>query len=241
MNLVKVKSIRAIGIKRVINLQVNKNHTFVTGNGITVHNCNSTQPALRAFLEEFSNTCKFILTCNYKNRILPAIQSRCNEINFTIPTEEVPHLKSEFLKKIVYILKSENITFDIKVIARLIERFFPDFRKTLNELQKYSLSGIIDSGIFGTLGKDNYIELIQHIKNKRFTEVRKWIAVNNDIDNNKLFDKLFSEADTYLVNESIPQLVETLAEYQYKSAFVANQQINTLACATEIMKYCTFK
>ena len=123
-------------------------------------NQNSTQPALRAFMEEFANTCKFILTCNYKNRILPAIHSRCNEINFNIPVEEIPSLKATFLKKIVYILKTENITFDIKVVARLIEKFFPDFRKTLNELQKYSLSGHIDSGILIKNGAEDFGVLV---------------------------------------------------------------------------------
>ena len=147
-------------------------------------NQNSTQPALRAFMEEFANPCKFILTCNYKNRILPAIHSRCNEINFNIPTEEVSILKATFLKKIVYILNRENITFDIKVIARLIEKFFPDFRKTLNELQKYSLSGYIDSGILTENGAGNFDELFTHIKQKRYTEVRKRLNINPDIDYN---------------------------------------------------------
>ncbi len=240
-SLMLVTDIKLYGTKRVINLQVNKNHTFVTGNGITVHNCNSTQPALRAFMEEFANTCKFILTCNYKNRILPAIHSRCNEINFNIPTEEVSILKATFLKKIVYILNRENITFDIKVIARLIEKFFPDFRKTLNELQKYSLSGYIDSGILTKNGAGNFDELFTHIKQKRYTEVRKWLNINPDIDHNNLRDYLFTELIESLVEQSIPQLVLHLAFYQKDALQVANQQINTLACITEIMRDCSFK
>ncbi len=240
-SVVMVSDIKPIGIKRVINLRVNKNHTFVTGNGITVHNCNSTQPALRAFMEEFANTCKFILTCNYKNRILPAIHSRCNEINFNIPAEEIPSLKATFLKKIVYILKTENITFDIKVVARLIEKFFPDFRKTLNELQKYSLSGHIDSGILIKNGAEDFGILVSHLKQKRYTEVRKWINTNSDIDHTSLFDYLYTELPEILQEQSIPQLVLHLGDYQKNALLVANQQINSLACITEIMRDCSFK
>ena len=204
-------------------------------------NQNSTQPALRAFMEEFANTCKFILTCNYKNRILPAIHSRCNEINFNIPVEEIPSLKATFLKKIVYILKTENITFDIKVVARLIEKFFPDFRKTLNELQKYSLSGHIDSGILIKNGAEDFGVLVSHLIQKSYTEVRKWINTNSDIDHTSLFDYLYTELPEILQEQSIPQLVLHLGDYQKNALLVANQQINSLACITEIMRDCSFK
>ncbi len=200
----------------------------------------SAQPGLRAFMEEFALNCRFILTCNYKNRLIAPIHSRCQVIDFVIPKEEIPQLKSQFLKRIIAILVAENITYDIKSIVQLIENHFPDYRRILNEIQRYSVSGHIDSGILLNLSQESYRVLFNLLKNKKYTETRKWVSSNNDTDINKIFDELYIHSDKWLTKESIPQLVLTLAKYQYQASFVANQEINLLACLTEIMSECNF-
>jgi len=200
----------------------------------------STQPGLRNFMEEYSNNCGFILTCNFKNRIIPPLHSRCAVIDFVIPNNEKPFLAQSFMKRAAMILKSENITFDPRVIAELITKYFPDWRRSLNELQRYSVNGTIDVGILVNLSDDNLKPLIGFLKNKSFKEMRKWVATNTDIEPHVLYRKLYDAASENVAPKSIPQLVLHLANYSYKSAFVADQEINLVACLTEIMADCEF-
>jgi DNA polymerase III delta prime subunit len=204
-------------------------------------NANSTQPALRGFIEEFSNNCRFIFTCNFKNRIIEPLHSRCAVVEFKIENSEKPKIAGDFFKRVKNILQTEGIESDLKVVAELITKHFPDYRRILNELQRYSVSGIIDSGILVNLGDESYVELIKNLKAKNFTEVRKWVGKNSDIESTELFRKLYDKAIDYLEQGSIPQLVLILAEYQYKAAFVADREINTMAALTEIMAQLKFK
>jgi DNA polymerase III delta prime subunit len=204
-------------------------------------NANSTQPALRGFIEEFSNNCRFIFTCNFKNRIIEPLHSRCAVIEFKIENSEKPKIAAGFYRRVLDILSQEKVEADGKVIAELITKYFPDYRRILNELQRYSVSGIIDSGILVNLGDESYVELVKNLKAKNFTEVRKWVGKNSDIESTELFRKLYDKAVDYLEQGSIPQLVLILAEYQYKAAFVADREINTMAALTEVMAQLKFK
>jgi DNA polymerase III delta prime subunit len=204
-------------------------------------NANSTQPALRNFMEEFSKNCGFILTCNFKNRIIEPLHSRCSVIDFVIPNAEKPKMAGHFFKRTCDILDSEGITYEKKVVAALIEKHFPDWRRVLNELQRYASTGSIDTGILSDLSSDSILSIVKLMKEKNFTEVRKWVGMNSDIDTTTFFRKLYDQAYTYLKPNSVPQLVLTLADYQYKAAFVADQEINIAACLTEIMVECEFK
>jgi DNA polymerase III delta prime subunit len=204
-------------------------------------NPNSTQPALRNFMEEYSKNCGFILTCNFKNRIIEPLHSRCSVIEFKIDKEDKPKMASQFYKRVCSILDGEGITYDQKAVVEVITKFFPDWRRVLNELQRYSATGKIDSGILVNFSEENLKGLVELLKVKNFTEVRKWVAENNDIDQTVFFRKLYDTASQYLKPNSIPQLVITLAEYQYKAAFVADHEINILACLTEIMAEGDFK
>jgi DNA polymerase III delta prime subunit len=204
-------------------------------------NANSTQPALRGFIEEFSNNCRFIFTCNFKNRIIEPLHSRCAVVEFKIENSEKPKIAAGFYRRVLDILSQEKVEADGKVIAELITKYFPDYRRILNELQRYSVSGIIDSGILVNLGDESYVELVKNLKAKNFTEVRKWVGKNSDIESTELFRKLYDKAIDYLEQGSIPQLVLILAEYQYKAAFVADREINTMAALTEVMAQLKFK
>lgn len=204
-------------------------------------NPNSTQPALRAFIEEFSNNCRFIFTCNYKNRIIEPLHSRCSVIEFKIENTEKPALAAAFFKRTMGILKDENIEFDQKVVGELITKYFPDWRRVLNELQRYSVSGKIDSGILLNLTEESFKELIKLLKDKNFTEVRKWVAKNGDAETINIFKQLYDTATLNLEAQSIPQLVLILADYQYKAAFVADHELNLMAALTEVMAQCKFK
>ncbi len=204
-------------------------------------NPNSTQPALRNFMEEYSKNCGFILTCNFKNRIIEPLHSRCSVIEFKIDKEDKPKMASQFFKRVCNILNEESVTYDQKAVIEVITKFFPDWRRVLNELQRYSATGKIDSGILVNFSEENLKGLVELLKVKNFTEVRKWVAENNDIDQTVFFRKLYDTASQYLKPNSIPQLVITLAEYQYKAAFVADHEINILACLTEIMAEGDFK
>ena len=196
-------------------------------------NPNSTQPALRGFIEEFSDNCRFIFTCNYKNRIIPALHSRCAVIEFKIPKAEKQKIATQFFGSIVDILVEENIQFDKKVVARVVEKHFPDFRRTLNELQKYSQTGFIDEGIFVDVSDANIKELVATIKQKDWKKMREWVVNNSDNDSQVIFRKVY-EAFVPITNQ-VPQLVLIIADYQYKAAFVNDQEINLVACLTEIM------
>jgi DNA polymerase III delta prime subunit len=202
---------------------------------------NSTQPALRSFIEEFSANCRFIFTCNFKNRILEAIHSRCACIDFKIDNKDKQVLLGLFFKRATQILKQENIDFDQKVVAELITKHFPDYRRVLNELQRYSVSGKIDSGILVNMSQESFKDLIKMMKEKDFTNVRKWVGKNSDSDTVALFRELYDTSVTYMAPESIPQLVLILADYQYKAAFVADHELNIMAALTEVMANVKFK
>lgn len=198
-------------------------------------NAQSTQPALRNFMEEFSKNCGFILTCNFKNRIIEPLHSRCSVIEFKIPSSQKPKLAAQFHKRACGILEQEGIAHDKAVVAEVVTKHFPDWRRVLNELQRYSVTGKIDSGILSNLGEENFKQLIDHLKNKRFTDMRKWVGENLDTEPTAFFRKFYDTAATYLKPNSIPQLVLLLGRYQYQSAFVADQEINTVAFLTEVM------
>lgn len=204
-------------------------------------NANSTQPALRGFIEEFANNCRFILTCNFKNRIIEPIHSRCSVVEFKIDSKDKQEIAATFFKRAVSILKQEQVEFDPKVVAELITKHFPDYRRILNELQRYSVSGKIDSGILVNMSEESFKGLIKLLKEKDFTEVRKWVAKNSDSDTTSLFRELYDTASTTIEPNSIPQLVLILADYQYKAAFVADHELNIMAALTEIMAQCKFK
>jgi len=204
-------------------------------------NPQSTQPALRGFMEEFHKNCGFILTCNYKNRLIEPLHSRCSVIDFTIPKSEKPNLAMDFMSRVEGILVLENIGYDKKVLAEVIQRHFPDWRRILNELQRYSVSGRIDAGILVDMAEINIKELMKFMKEKEFTNVRRWVVNNLDMDSVRLFRSIYDNLYTFVDSSSIPHVVCVLAEYQYKAAFSADQEINLLACLTEIMARAKFK
>ena len=203
-------------------------------------NPNSTQPALRNAIEEFAGNCSFIFTCNYKNRIIDPLHSRCAVVDFTLRNGEKAKMASQFMKRITNILGDEKIEYDNKVIVELIKKHFPDFRRVINELQRYSNFGKIDIGILAQIGDVPIEKVVGFIHEKNFKEIRKWIATN-DVDSNTLFLKLYDTLYEKLKSHSIPKAVLILADYQYKAAFVSDQEINTVACLTELMVECDFK
>ena len=192
-------------------------------------------------IEEFSNNCRFIFTCNFKNRIIEPLHSRCAVVEFKVENSEKPKIAAGFYRRVLDILSQENVKADGKVVAELITKYFPDYRRILNELQRYSISGAIDSGILVNLGDESYVDLIKNLKAKNFTEVRKWVGKNSDIESTELFRKLYDKAFDYMESASVPQLVLILADYQYKAAFVADREINIMAALTEIMGQLKFK
>lgn len=196
-------------------------------------NANSTQPALRNFMEEFSRNCGFILTCNFKNRIIEPLHSRCSVIEFKIGKKDIPKLAAEFLKRTQKILENENVEYDRAVVAGVITKHFPDWRRVLNELQRYSATGKIDSGILVDLDDASFSQLIKYVKEKNFTEMRKWVGQNIDTDCSTLFRKFYDDASTLLKKDSIPPLVVLIARYQYQAAFVADHEINFMSFLTE--------
>ena len=204
-------------------------------------NPNSTQPALRAFIEEFSNNCRFIFTCNYKNRIIEPLHSRCAVIDFKIENKDKQEIAASFFKRLTYILDTENIQYDPKPIVELVTKHLPDWRRVINELQRYSVTGKIDTGILLNLTEESFKQLVKNLKDKNFTEVRKWVAKNGDSDSINIFRQLYDTASTHLEAGSIPQLVLILSDYQYKAAFVADHELNMMAALTEIMAQCKFK
>jgi DNA polymerase III delta prime subunit len=204
-------------------------------------NPNTTQPALRAFIEEFANNCRFIFTCNYKNRIIEPLHSRTAVIDFTYPSDQKNLIAGLFYKRVIKILKQENIEFDQKVVAELIKQYFPDYRRIINELQRYSISGKIDTGIFVNLSNESYKQLFQLLKSKKFNDVRKWVGENSDKDTTKIFSQLYSYSDQFVDQSSVPSLIIILADYQYKDSFVIDHELNLMACLTEIMSGCKFQ
>ena len=204
-------------------------------------NPQSTQPALRNFMEEFSRNCGFILTCNFQNRIIDPLQSRCSVVHFTIPKDEKPKMAAEFFKRVKGILEKENVEYNTQVVAEVIKRYFPDFRKVLNELQRYGSSGTITSSVLSLVSDISISELIDTLKQRKFTDMRNWVAHNVDNDPDTIYRKLYDGANQYVAESSIPKLVLIIADYQYKNAFVADHELNLVACLTEIMLECEFK
>tara|TARA_B100000085_G_scaffold58889_1_gene51741 strand:+ start:2787 stop:3716 length:930 start_codon:yes stop_codon:yes gene_type:complete len=196
-------------------------------------NPNSTQPALRAFIEEFSANCRFIFTCNFKNRIIEPLHSRCAVIDFKLNKDEKQLIASKFMGRLKYVLDEENINYSEKVVAELLMKYFPDYRRTLNELQRYSKSGIIDEGILSNIAEVNIKGLVDSLKDKDFKKMRQWVANNADTDPQGLYRKIYDSLMDKVSNPA--HLVLLVADYQYKSAFVADQEINLTACLVDVM------
>ena len=198
-------------------------------------NPQSTQPALRGFIEEFSNNCRFILTCNFKNRIIEPLHSRCGVYEFNTSKKDMAPLCGEFLNRICKILEDEGVSHSRPAIADLLMKFAPDWRRVLNELQRYSVNGNIDSGIVNVTSDKNYDELFTHLKNKDFKKMRSWVVNNIDTDATAIFRAMYDRMGEKVAPQSIPQLVLILGDYQYKNAFVADHELNVVACLTEVM------
>ena len=224
-----------------ISLTKEANHKVVIIDEADYMNAESVQPALRNFIETFFNNCRFIFTCNFKSRIIEALHSRCTVIDFRITNGQKVKTAAKLMNRLSIILKDEGIEFDKKVLAEVIQKHYPDFRRTINELQRYSVRGKIDSGILFSLKEENYKDLIVKLKDKDFNGMRKWVSQNLDHGPTHLFKEIYDLLYLHLDPKSIPQAVLIIAGYQYKAAFVADQEINMVACLTEIMAGCKFK
>jgi DNA polymerase III delta prime subunit len=198
-------------------------------------NAQSTQPALRGFIEEFSSNCRFILTCNFKNRIIEPLHSRCSVIEFNTTKKQLAELAAQFMKRLQFILKSEEVDFNNKILAELIMRYAPDWRRVINECQRYSSSGEITSDILIGLSDQNIAALVSYLKDKDFKNMRAWVTNNTDIDSSVIFRRIYDTLYDFAQPHSIPAIILILADYQYKAAFVADKELNTVACLTEIM------
>ena len=224
-----------------VSLTEDANHKVVIIDEADYMNADSVQPALRNFIETFYNNCRFIFTCNYKNKIIPALHSRCTVIDFAIKNGQKVLTAKAFMERMSGLLKDENIEFDKKVLAELIQKYYPDFRRTINELQRYSVRGKIDSGILFSLSEANTKELVKTLKDKKFNDMRKWVVQNIDKEPASLFRGVYDSMYDSLDSKSVPQAILIIAGYQYKAAFVADHEINMVACLTEIMASCKFK
>lgn len=221
-------------------ISLNGNKKIVILDEFDYANAQSIQPALRGAIEEFHKNCRFIMTCNYKNRIIEALHSRCTGIDFSVPAAEKPQIATAMLQRLEYILSEEKIPYEKAVLANLVKKHFPDMRRIINELQKYSSYGKIDVGILAQGSSESYKELIGYMKNKDFTSCRKWVVQNLDLNTTDFFKKLYNELYTALKPNSVPQAIVIVGEYQYKSAFAADQEINTMAMVIQIMMDCEF-
>jgi len=199
------------------------------------------QLLLRASIEEFSKNCRFIFTCNYKNKIIDPLHSRCSVVDFSVNKKDKPTIAAQFFTRLNSILEEEKVESDKKVLAELINKHFPDWRRVLNECQRYAVSGKIDSGILAAFSDVSVNDLIKNLKSKNFSEVRKWVVTNLDNDTSVLLRRIYDSLYDSLEHRSIPAAVLILAKYQFQIAFVADQEINLLACLTEIMVECEFK
>jgi DNA polymerase III delta prime subunit len=202
---------------------------------------NDVQLLLRAFIEEFAGNCRFIFTCNYKNKIIEPLHSRCAVVEFGIKGKEKTQLAGSFFKRLQDILDAEGVRYDPKVLAELINKHFPDWRRVLNECQRYSVGGEIDSGILASFSDITVNDLIKHLKEKNFSEVRKWVVANLDNDSSLILRRVYDSLYGVLLPQSIPAAVLIIAKYQYQIAFVADQEINLLAALSEIMVECEFQ
>ena len=203
-------------------------------------NPQSTQPALRAFSEEFSNNCRFIFTCNFKNRIIKPLHSRCSVYDFSIPNKEKPVLAGEFFARLQKIVKDEELDIPTPGLVLLIEKYFPDWRRVINEMQRYGITGDTASEI-SNINNDNFKELMSILKDKNFRKMRKWVVDNIDLEASAVFRKVYDTVYDYVTPASIPEVIVTLAEYQYKDAFVADHELNTVACLTQVMASADWK
>ena len=203
-------------------------------------NPESVQPAMRGSIEQFAQNCRFIFTCNFKNRIIPALHSRCSVVDFKIKKDDKPLLAQKFLKIASGILDKETVKYKPDVVAQLIMKYFPDFRRVLNELQKHAVGGTIDENILTQASEENLKELFNALKKKDFTSMRKWVAENIDNDHVRLYRQIYDSLYNKFEKKSIPQAVLTIADYSYKAAFVADQEVNMVACLTEMMMNCEF-
>jgi len=198
-------------------------------------NPQSTQPALRGFIEEFSSNCRFILTCNFKNRIIEPLHSRCGVYEFNTSKKDLAPIAGQFMKRCQHILEEEGVSYTQIAIADLIMKFAPDWRRVINELQRYSVNGNIDAGIINVVSDKNYNDLFSYLKNKDFKKMRSWVVNNIDTDASAIFRAIYDKMAEKVAPQSIPQLVLILGDYQYKNAFVADHELNVVACLTEVM------
>ncbi len=198
-------------------------------------NAQSTQPALRGFIEEFSKNCRFILTCNFKNRIIEPLHSRCSVIEFNTTKKQLAELAAGFMKRLQDILTAENVSFNNKILAELIMRYAPDWRRVINEVQRYSSSGEITADILIGMSDQNIAALVGFLKTKNFKNMRSWVTNNTDVDSSVIFRRIYDTLYDYAQPQSIPAIILILADYQYKAGFVADKELNTVACLTEIM------
>jgi len=204
-------------------------------------NPQSTQPALRAFIEEFSNNCRFILTCNFKNRIIEPLHSRCGVYEFNTTKKDLAQLAAQFHKRFLYILSQESVSIDQKASVDLVMKHAPDWRRVLNEAQRYSIGGNGSISVVSGSSHNNVSNLVSALKDKNFKAMRRWVVDNMDMDTNAIFRSLYDNVNEYVEPQSIPQLILILADYQYKDAFVADHELNIVACMTEIMAQVRFK
>jgi len=204
-------------------------------------NAANVQPALRNFIEEYSKNCGFIFTCNFKNRLIEPLRSRLSEVDFSIEKSDKPKLAMQFYKRVIAILNNENVQHDPKVIAKVIEKHFPDFRRILTELQSYSAAGRIDEGIFANIKQESIDTLFELLKSKKWTDMRKWCADNSDQDSNELFRRIYDASTDKIELKSMPGFAVTLADYMYKANFVADPEINMIAFLTELMMETSFR
>lgn len=204
-------------------------------------NAANVQPALRNFIEEYSKNCGFIFTCNFKNRLIEPLRSRLSEVDFAIEKEDKPKLAMQFYKRVVAILNNEGVSHDPKVIAKIIEKHFPDFRRVLTELQSYAAAGKIDEGIFVNIKQESIDTLFELLKSKNWTAMRKWCADNSDQDPNEMFRRIYDASTDKIELKSMPGFCVTMADYMYKANFVADPEINLIAFLTEAMMETSFK
>lgn len=199
------------------------------------------QAGLRGAIEEFSENCSFIFTCNYKSRLIDALHSRCSVIDFSLHADEKPRMASLLFARLSSVFAKEGVTYDRQVLIKVIEKFFPDYRRTLNELQRYAADGSLDAGTLSQIADIRKVsDLVAYLKEGNFGEMRKWVVTNTDVEPARIFRKIYDSLFEYFSTDSIPQAVIILSKYQYQSAFVADQEINLVACLTEIMVECSF-
>ena len=198
-------------------------------------NAQSTQPALRGFIEEFSSNCRFILTCNFKNRIIEPLHSRCSVVEFNTTKKQLVELAGSFMKRLQSMLQAEEIDYNNKILVELIMRYAPDWRRVINECQRYASSGEITSDILIGLSDQNIAALVGFLKSKDFKSMRSWVINNTDIDSSVIFRRIYDTLYDFAQPQSIPAVILILADYQFKGGFVADKELNTVACLTEIM------